>query len=318
MQRVSLALSGDPEHWTEKGFVRHMVHVQGLRLKSACGRDSTALNRARYVRQLRREGVVLSPPDEETWLDWLDTHLEDERRLGSFDGHRKALLSLLSYLRVPRWESLEKRFPMSYAEWDLVPDDVAQALWTRRDLHPDSYLGEMIRACLYFAFQTGLRSPSELVMMDLDNVDWETGYVRVFESKKDRWRRIGPLLPHAVADLADFVRNVRGEVAVRGERALFPIMNGRRPSTSYLARLLREAGRRVWEPWHPYQTRYWFATKMLIQTDFNVYKVARALGDTVAVVEKHYLHRVTVDREDAGPHGVVLDAPTAPEVAVEA
>jgi hypothetical protein len=47
----------------------------------------------------------------------------------------------------------------------------------------------------------------------------------------------------------------------------------------------------------PYTTRRYFATELLIATDFNVYKLAEAISDEVRTVEKHYLDQARARAE---------------------
>lgn len=81
-------------------------------------------------------------------------------------------------------------------------------------------------AMLELLYATGIRV-SELISLDVDHVNLAAGFIRCFSKNKER---IIPLYPGAVRAISDYVRNVRPQLAVEGERALFVNMNGERMS----------------------------------------------------------------------------------------
>ncbi len=81
-------------------------------------------------------------------------------------------------------------------------------------------------AMLELLYATGIRV-SELISLDVEHVNLAAGFIRCVSKNKER---IIPLYPGAVRALTDYVRNVRPQLAVEGERALFVNMNGERMS----------------------------------------------------------------------------------------
>jgi len=81
-------------------------------------------------------------------------------------------------------------------------------------------------AMLELLYATGIRV-SELISLDVDHVNLAAGFIRCFSKNKER---IIPLYPGAVRAISDYVRNVRPQLAVEGEHALFVNMNGERMS----------------------------------------------------------------------------------------
>ena len=79
---------------------------------------------------------------------------------------------------------------------------------------------------LELLYATGIRV-SELISLDVEHVNLAAGFIRCFSKNKER---IIPLYPGAVKAISDYVRNVRPQLAVEGEHALFVNMNGERMS----------------------------------------------------------------------------------------
>ena len=81
-------------------------------------------------------------------------------------------------------------------------------------------------AMLELLYATGIRV-SELISLDVEHVNLAAGFIRCYSKNKER---IIPLYPGAVRAISDYVRNVRPQLAVEGEHALFVNMNGERRS----------------------------------------------------------------------------------------
>ena len=81
-------------------------------------------------------------------------------------------------------------------------------------------------AMLELLYATGIRV-SELISLDVEHVNLAAGFIRCISKNKER---IIPLYPGAVRAITDYVRNVRPQLAVEGEKALFVNMSGERMS----------------------------------------------------------------------------------------
>lgn len=81
-------------------------------------------------------------------------------------------------------------------------------------------------AMLELLYATGIRV-SELISLDVEHVNLAAGFIRCTSKNKER---IIPLYPGAVRAINDYVRNVRPQLAVDGEKALFVNMSGERMS----------------------------------------------------------------------------------------
>ena len=90
-------------------------------------------------------------------------------------------------------------------------------------------------AMLELLYATGIRV-SELISLDVEHVNLAAGFIRCYSKNKER---IIPLYPGAVRAISDYVRNVRPQLAVEGEHALFVNMNGERMSSQGFWKIIK-------------------------------------------------------------------------------
>ncbi len=81
-------------------------------------------------------------------------------------------------------------------------------------------------AMLELLYATGIRV-SELISLNVEHLNLAAGFIRCQSRAKER---VIPLYAGAVRALSDYMRNVRPQLAVEGERALFVNMSGERMS----------------------------------------------------------------------------------------
>lgn len=116
-------------------------------------------------------------------------------------------------------------------------------------------------AMLELLYATGIRV-SELISLDVEHVNLAAGFIRCYSKNKER---IIPLYPGAVRAISDYVRNVRPQLAVEGEHALFVNMNGERMSRQGFWKIIKgyqeKAGIRT--DITPHTLRHSFAAHLL-------------------------------------------------------
>ena len=116
-------------------------------------------------------------------------------------------------------------------------------------------------AMLELLYATGIRV-SELISLDVEHVNLAAGFIRCFSKNKERTI---PLYPGAVKAISDYVRNVRPQLAVEGEHALFVNMNGERMSRQGFWKIIKgyqeKAGIKTDIP--PHTLRHSFAAHLL-------------------------------------------------------
>jgi len=116
-------------------------------------------------------------------------------------------------------------------------------------------------AMLELLYATGIRV-SELISLDVEHVNLAAGFIRCFSKNKERTI---PLYPGAVKAISDYVRNVRPQLAVEGEHALFVNMNGERMSRQGFWKIIKyyqeKAG--IEKDITPHTLRHSFAVHLL-------------------------------------------------------
>lgn len=180
-------------------------------------------------------------------------------------------------LRTPR---LPKRAPRF-----LSPDDTARLIE-----HPlsDQPAGLRDRAILELTYGAGLRV-SEVVGIDLVNIDLEQGVVRVLG--KGRKTRIVPIGRHAVTAINTWLLR-RGELASKagGTAALFVNQKGRRLSARSVQRLVARSRSSCQQGGAtPHWLRHACATHML-NSGADLRSIQEMLGHSSLSTTQRYTH----------------------------
>ena len=118
------------------------------------------------------------------------------------------------------------------------------------------------KAMLEVMYATGIRV-SELISLDIDHVNLESGVIKCQSGKKSR---AIPLYPEALKALTAYIREVRSFlVAVPAERALFVNINGARMSRQGFWKILKhyQTAARIEKEITPHTLRQSFAVHLL-------------------------------------------------------
>lgn len=247
--------------WEYHEIKTDMIAVQKLRSTKTDGRESTVGCRLRYLRYLENHPaapVQLRPPNERSWLDHAAYRMEEEEATGSALNHyRKALKSLLAALRLPVWPSLVKKFEEIPSVWTLPPDELVPRFWEQAvyvEDPTDTLMNETIRHMMHWGFYGGNRPPSELAVLDVEDVRFDERTVVVTEVKKGGKERdttdIEPFVVNASngKSLLHYLQHVRPLLAKRSEEktnAFFLDKNGKRWHPNDLGWALSEAGKQI-------------------------------------------------------------------------
>ncbi len=145
------------------------------------------------------------------------------------------------------------------------------------------------RAMLELMYATGMRV-SELLALNVDNVDWQQGYVRCRgKGAKERIIPIGSVAKHY---LAEYLARARAKImAGKGEKALFLNMRGRRLTRQGFWKIIkkyaREAG--IKKEITPHTLRHSFATHLL-ENGADLRSVQEMLGHADITTTQIYTH----------------------------
>ncbi len=300
------------EHSGTDPVLREWTH-ESFQTYYASRPSSGASTAQQYAEALQRMAdhdeapVQLRPPCEDDWrthVAWRKAQGQSAHTLNLYWCSLKALLEFLSQKTGEpiRWTSLERSFPTDPVRPRLPPDKLVPEFW-----HHDYFPGRPVKTKLAqylfrFGFLTGVRPPSELAVLDVQDIDLEARTIRVEQPKKGGAENIREDEPkHLLTaptekSLRNWLTHWRPKLDPETD-ALFPRWDGTswvNPDASdpydRLRGFLKRAGTKVWPGYFPYVMRHWYATQLMVQTNLNAYAVADRLGDTTATIEKHYVN----------------------------
>ena len=193
-------------------------------------------------------------------------HLESEGR--SAATRSRALASLKNFYGYVVSSGFLTESPVVEVKVDRGEKKLPQILSSREIelllAQPSSVEPKGIRdkAMLEVMYATGIRV-SELISLDIDHVNLESGIIKCQSGKKSR---AIPLYPEALKALTAYIRDVRSFlVAVPAERALFVNINGARMSRQGFWKILKhyQSAARIEKEITPHTLRHSFAVHLL-------------------------------------------------------
>lgn len=228
---------------------------------------------ARYAEFLRRRGVKNAGRASEADVAGFVAHLSRAKRGGGGTYRTSSVVRALSSVRsLHRFllrEGAAKRDPSGAVVRPRLPRSLPRPISVDEILRllaapvEGTSPGLRTRAVLETLYGAGLRV-SELVGLDVDDLDLDDGYVRVM-GKGGKEREV-PLGRHAVKALEAYLRRGRPALATsRSRSALFLNQRGGRLTRQGCAKLLAEHTKRagIRRRVTPHTLRHSFATHML-------------------------------------------------------
>ncbi len=243
----------------------YLAHLRIERGLAAATVSAYATDLARYARFLEEAECQLASVDGARLAEFLLTISR-----GGLSARSQA--RYLSALRgLHRWALTEKHAsvdPTELVDSPRLSRKLPVVLSQREVLAllgapDDSPLGVRDAAMLHTMYAAGLRV-SELVRLELADVNLETGFVQAFG--KGRKRRIVPLGAHARSRIERWLREGRGRWAREASRHLFVTARGG-PMTrqNFFARVrLHAVAAGITRPLSPHKLRHSFATHLLL------------------------------------------------------
>ncbi len=146
------------------------------------------------------------------------------------------------------------------------------------------------KAMLEVMYATGIRV-SELISLDIDHVNLESGVIKCQSGKKSR---AIPLYPEALKALSAYIKDVRGfMVAAPAERALFVNIGGARMSRQGFWKILKhyQASARIDKEITPHTLRHSFAVHLL-ENGADLGSVQELMGHSDISSTQMYTHMI--------------------------
>lgn len=153
-----------------------------------------------------------------------------------------------------RLEKAEKKFPQ------ILNGNEIELLLSQPDIREPK--GCRDKAMLELLYATGIRA-SELVDLDVDNIDLRTGMLRCSTGRSER---VIPVYPTAVSAVSDYILRVRSQmITPAGGQALFVNLSGRRLTRQGFWKIVKSYAEqaRIVKEITPYTLRHSFALHLL-------------------------------------------------------
>lgn len=258
---------------------------------------STTRKTLGYCRALERGGVNLQRPRRDRYDAFIARLKRDGRDGPGIRHYTRAMKHALAWRGIS-WPDLRlPRAPVSPRA--LIPDDVVAQL-VNYDQGRDELENEAARFAFTILAYVGLRPPSELHDLQLDDFNARAAQLRVWSDKLETYEVLE--LPRWLADVVvDYIEGHRERVRRGRQRALFLDPYTGRPfqSRDALRVWLQRRGRAVWDRFRPYDLRHFCACWLLRKTNFNVYLVKSFLRHRKLSSTEHYLHVLQAEERRA-------------------
>lgn len=249
-----------------------------------------------YERFLETRGVPTAPG---AGRDDVTEYAASLRAAGLAPATRqRRLAAVKSFHRFLAREGLAQEHPAANVRLPKTPSRLPDVLTideVERVLSqpfPDTRGGERDRTMLEVLYGCGLRA-SELVALDVTDLDLDTGYVRVVG--KGGKERLVPIGGAAARALEGYLRGGRSQLKLKkaaapsDPSALFLSVRGRRLTRQSVFDVVRAAGARVGLEVHPHTLRHSFATHML-EGGADLRSLQEMLGHADIATTQVYTH----------------------------
>ncbi|GAB4273584.1 MAG: site-specific tyrosine recombinase XerD [Coriobacteriia bacterium] len=261
-------MSGDLRAYARE-FLTHMAVERGASRNTldAYGRDLD-----RYLGFLETRGALAA---EDVRREDVTAFLAAEREKMSAATVQRRAAAVKAFHKFLVREGITENHPVSDLAMPKIPERLPGVLSVEQVDHllsqpfGEDPLGLRDRAVLETLYGCGLRA-SELVGLDVADVDLREGLVRVFgKGSKERLVPIGGMAARAVEEYLRRARphlktkRVRSAVSRQDPDALFVSARGRRLTRKTVHDIVSKYGRRVGLDVHPHTLRHSFATHML-------------------------------------------------------
>jgi integrase len=261
---------------------------------------STIEKRLRYARFMENHIVPVDfrNPNYANFIRHMDYREQEENATSQALRHewKTMTMFLKAYGIADNW--VKYRAPHYTPNSDIVipyPEIVNK--FFSYDYSEDPYETKLYQYLFFAGFTIGMRPPSELANLDLDDItiDGERGSITITETKKHGKRRT--LIPERFIlispnkkSLKNYIDKWRPKVDTGNETALFLTPRGKRFTPDYLRGRLSLHGNKIWNGFHPYTMRHWCATARMIEWDYNIDRVGSWLGHSHVDMTRRYVH----------------------------
>lgn len=268
--------------------------------------ESTIEKHLRYARFMERHPMPIDFRNitPEQFIRHMDYRIEIENATPDALKHQKK--AILMFLRAynqysKEWNTLVKTPPIVDNSDDVevpfpsIVNELYHATYSK-----DNYENALLQTIVFLGFNFGMRPPSEICNLDLDDVTINkdgTGYIRIHEKKKRGRKRI--IIPYNKTVLSspvfktpkNYIDNWRPKVEnYRLEKALFLQPNGNRIIDHYLTRKITPVAKKIAGDYFRLYTMRHTCASYLYEYTKELEVVRVRLGHKKASTTLKYIH----------------------------
>jgi len=264
INRLEIPLALIPQESTFEDVAIWAIYRQRLSKSTVIKRMTTA-----KFMETHHVPVDFRNPTYENWIRHSDYREQFEGATSALRNEWKTMKMFLAAYNMPIWSYRPPVQPKSKAVKLPMPDKVRQMI--HHDYSKDKYKNRLLQYLLTHTFMLGWRNPSETTQLKTKDVDLETGLVLITETKKRySTRLIAPsdvmMTGRNIKSMKYWLENIRPQVETQYSKdALYLKPNGDPFTAEQLRSFLTRNIKPVFPEYHPYVSRHWCATGLLIK-----------------------------------------------------
>ena len=267
--------------------------------------ESTITKNLRYARfmELHPVPVNFRNPTYQNFIKHTDYREQIEHAgYGALKAEWQAMRMFLRAYGIPTWDYKLPYAPKPHKRILPFPDVVNK--FFHFEYSKDPYENTLFQYLFFHSFMIGWRVPSEIITMTVDDVLIDSsgrGCITITETKKHRQKRT--ILPEKSILSSRVHKSFKNWIDIWRPKvenqysgnALYLQPSGKPFVINHFRRKLSCFGKKIWQPFQPYDMRHWCAIARLIKTKrdtryFDVLTVRNWLGHTDIKTTQNYIN----------------------------
>ena len=298
LNRLNCPITLNPKEASFNDVAIHAILRQRLS-------ESTVIKNLRYARFMETHTVPVDfrNPSYENFIKHIDYREQVENAgFGALKAEWQTMRMFLRAYGIPIWDYKLPYAPKSHKRILPFPDVVNK--FFHYEYSKDPYENALYQYLFFHSFMIGWRVPSEIIEMTTDDIIIDSngrGCITITETKKHRQKRT--ILPEKSIlsskvhkSFKNWIDHWRPKVENQySGNALYLQPSGKPFTINHFRNKLSHFGKKIWQPFQPYDMRHWCAVARLIKTkretgNFDVYTVRNWLGHTDIKTTQNYIN----------------------------
>ena len=267
--------------------------------------ESTVVKNLRYARfmEIHPVPVDFRNPSYENFIRHTDYREQVEHAgFGALKAEWQAMRMFLRAYGIPAWDYKLPYAPRPHKRILPFPDVVNK--FFHYEYSKDPYENTLYQYLFFHSFMIGWRVPSEIIEMTVDDVIIDSsgrGCITITETKKHRQKRT--ILPEKSIMSSRVHKSFKNWIEVWRPKvenqysgnSLYLQPSGKPFEINHFRGKISRFGKKIWQPFQPYDMRHWCAIARLIKTKretkiFDVLTVRNWLGHTDIKTTQNYIN----------------------------